>query len=81
MMQHHILKGLNPQQRTSNLTITTCLEKAIPLQCTFLQGIINFFLQLNKFVPHREKQFSTTWYDVPSTVDYKEISGKHTPPS
>jgi hypothetical protein len=81
MKQHHILEGLNPQQKISNLTITTCLEKAIPLQCTFLQGIINFFLQLNKFqINHREEQIST-WYDVPFTFDYKEISVKRTPSS
>ena len=58
MKQHHILEGLNPQQRISNLTMTTCLEKAIPLQCTFLQGIINFFLQLNKFQITTEKSRS-----------------------
>lgn len=47
-MQRHILEGLNPQQRTSNLTMTTFLEKAIPSHCMLLHVIINFFLQLNK---------------------------------
>lgn len=48
MMQHHVLEGPNPQQRTSNLTMTTFLEKAIPLHCMLLHAIINCFPQLNK---------------------------------
>lgn len=41
-------KAPNPLQRTSNLTMTTFLEKAIPLHCMLLHAIINCFLQLNK---------------------------------
>jgi len=49
MMQHHILEGLNPQQRTSNLTMTTCLQKTKPLHCMLVHEIIIFSPQLNDF--------------------------------